>query len=133
MQTFRNRASQLRPADTNTFVGPAHVKLLASSDEKIPVHVYRVEFETGARTNWHSHSGPQWLLIIEGRVRVQHWGGVAEDLETGDAVVFAPNEKHWHGAVPGTRGVHIAVNVNVETTWLEPVSEESYRGKEGIG
>lgn len=126
MQIFRGTDVPFRPADTNSFVGPAHMKLLASSSEATPVHVYHVEFDSGARTNWHHHSGPQWLFIIEGRVRIQSEGKQPQDLEKGDAVVFAPGEKHWHGAVPGQRGVHIAVNVNAQTTWLEPVADEVY-------
>jgi quercetin dioxygenase-like cupin family protein len=68
-------------------------------------------------------------LITEGRIRVQSWGEAAYDVSVGDAVVFAPGEKHWHGAVAGGRGVHLAVNVNVKTEWLEPVSEEDYTGR----
>ncbi|MBS1818631.1 MAG: cupin domain-containing protein [Acidobacteria bacterium] len=126
MKIFRNDATPFRPADVNSFVGPAQTKLLASSDEATPVHVYRVQFDAGARTNWHHHSGPQWLFVVEGRIRVQTDGGQPQDLETGDAVVIAPGEKHWHGAVPGQRGVHLAVNVNAQTTWLEPVADEVY-------
>ena len=61
-------------------------------------------------------------------MRVQAEGGGYQDLEAGDAVVVAPGERHWHGAVPGSEGTHIAVNVNVATTWLEPVSDEEYAG-----
>lgn len=93
------------------------------------MHVYRVEFEDGGRTNWHKHSGPQWLFIIDGRVRVRSWGQPPQEVEAGDAVVIIPGEKHWHGAAPGARGTHLAVNVNVKTEWLEPVSEEQYRGR----
>jgi quercetin dioxygenase-like cupin family protein len=64
--------------------------------------------------------------VVEGRVRVQAKGSVSQDLEAGDAVVIAPGERHWHGAVPGSAGTHIAVNVNAATTWLEPVSDEDY-------
>ena len=126
MNIFRGTESSLRPADAASFVGPAQTKLLASSDEATPVHVYQVQFDSGARTNWHTHSGPQWLLVIEGRIRVQTAGQASQDVEAGDAVVFAPGEKHWHGAVPGSSGVHLAVNVNVQTTWLEPVRDEEY-------
>ena len=42
-------------------------------------------------------------------------------------VVFAPLEKHWHGAAPGHRGTHLAVNVNLKTEWLEPVGDAEYR------
>src|SRR5262245_9424354 len=126
MQIFRDSAVTPRPADAHSFVGTATTKLLASSDADTPVHVYRVEFRDDARTNWHRHSGPQWLIIVEGRIRVQTWGGPAFDVAAGDAVLFAPGEKHWHGAARGARGVHIAVNVNVTTEWLEPVSDDTY-------
>ena len=126
MKIFRNTDTVAKPVDTSSFVGPATTKLLASADDGASVHVYRVEFEPGARTNWHTHSGPQWLLVVEGRIRVQQWGEPHQDVTAGDAVMFAPGEKHWHGAVAGNRGTHLAVNVNVKTDWLEPVSDEEY-------
>ena len=128
MDIFRNQDSPMHPADATSFTGPARTKLLASSENATPVHVYRVEFDEGGRTNWHTHSGPQWLLIVNGRIRAQVWGQAPVELDAGDAVVFAPGEKHWHGAAPGARGTHLAVNVNVKTDWLEPVTEEQYRG-----
>ena len=94
------------------------------------MHIYHVRFDAGARTNWHKHSGPQWLLVTEGRIRVQCWGEPAHDVEVGDAVLFAAAEKHWHGSAAGMRGVHIAVNVNVKTDWLEPVSDAVYDGRD---
>ena len=51
----------------------------------------------------------------------------AQEVVAGGAIVIQPGEKHWHGAAPGTRAVHIAVNVNAQTEWLEPVSEAQYR------
>jgi quercetin dioxygenase-like cupin family protein len=128
MKIFRGSDSPFRAADLNSFTGSAETKLLASSEGEWPVHVYHVRFDSGARTNWHKHSGPQWLLITEGRIRVQSWGEPSYDVSVGDAVVFAPGEKHWHGAMTGGRGVHIAVNVNVKTEWLEPVSDQDYLG-----
>lgn len=126
MKIFRDQASPLRDADTHSFVGRAQTKLLASDEAGTPAHVYHVRFEDGARTNWHTHSGPQWLLVTEGRIRVQTWGEPAQDVEAGDAVVIPPGEKHWHGAAPGSHGVHLAVNVNAKTDWLEPVSAEDF-------
>ena len=129
MKIFRGADTPSQPADANSFVGIARTKLLGLADDGAAVRVYRVEFEDGARTNWHTHSGPQWLFIVEGRIRVQKWGKAAHDTEAGDAVVFAPGEKHWHGAMPGARGTHLAVNVNVHTDWLEPVSDDEYRAR----
>ena len=129
MKIFRGTDSPFRSADASSFVGAAETKLLGSAEEGTPVHVYHVRFEVGGRTNWHTHSGPQWLLVTEGWIRVQCWDEPPHDLSTGDAVVIAPGEKHWHGAVAGTQGVHLAVNVDAKTTWLEPVSDEVYENR----
>jgi quercetin dioxygenase-like cupin family protein len=126
MRIHRDSDSTPQPVDRQSFVGPATTKLLAHGDEGAALHVYRVAFSPGGRTNWHTHSGPQLLLVVEGRIRIQTWGEPSEEVQAGDAVLFAPGEKHWHGAPPDGRGVHLAVNINVKTAWLEPVSDEDY-------
>jgi quercetin dioxygenase-like cupin family protein len=126
MRIFRSIDAPVGPVDPGTFIGRATVRRLAHDETGVPVGVYWVKFSDGGRTNWHRHSGPQWLFVVEGRVRVQAEGGGFRDLEAGDAVVVGPGERHWHGAVPGSIGTHIAVNVNAVTTWLEPVSDEQY-------
>lgn len=117
-------------ADPKNFRGRAHMKRVAAVEDGEPVVVYWVEFEPGGRTNWHTHSGVQLLLVTDGRGRVQKWGEPSQEIGAGDTVYVAPNEKHWHGAAPGTRMAHFAVNLNVTTTWLEPVSEDDYKGRE---
>ena len=126
MKIFRGSESPFHAADPSSFTGSAETKLLASADEGASVHLYHVKFGARGRTHWHTHSGPQWLFIIDGRVRVQRWGEAPQEAGAGDAVLFAPGEKHWHGAAPGAHGSHLAVNVNVRTEWLEPVSEDEY-------
>jgi len=126
MRIFRGEESPFQRADATTFLGEAQVKRLASAEDGVPVVVYRVEFQNGGRTNWHAHSGTQWLMILDGRVRIQRWGESSRDVAAGDAVMIAPGEKHWHGAAPGGSGSHLAINVDVATDWLEPVSDEQY-------
>jgi quercetin dioxygenase-like cupin family protein len=128
MQIFRGSDVSLQAADPQSFVGAAMTGRLAQAAEGVPVTMYRVEFDLGGRTNWHIHSGPQWLLVLDGRVRIQKWDEAPLEVGSGDVIVIAPGEKHWHGAAPGSRGVHIAVNVNATTEWLEPVSEADYAG-----
>lgn len=129
MKIFHTEQVPWQAADRKTFSGSARVKRLAEDTADVPVAVYHVEFDDGGRTHWHAHSGPQWLLIVEGRVRVQKWGERAQDVQVGDAIAIAPGEKHWHGAAPGSRGAHLAVNVNATTEWLEAVSEADYYGR----
>ena len=123
MPVFADRDLEAAPLDPATFVGTGRVKRIDVGGEP-PVMVFRVEFNPGARTNWHSHSGVQLLLVTEGRGRVQTWDGRVRDLGPGDIVATVPGEKHWLGAARDSRFVHIAVNINSKTTWMEPVLGE---------
>ncbi len=128
MRIFKGIDAPAKAADARTFVGRATTGRLAEAAEGVPVGVYRVEFADGGRTNWHVHTGPQWLFVLDGRIRVQVWGEPAAEATTGDAVMIPPGEKHWHGAAPGTAGTHLAVNVHATTEWLEAVTDEQYAG-----
>lgn len=94
--------------------------------------VFRVFFEPGARTNWHTHPEGQILFILTGTCRVGKEGGPPVDVEAGGVVYFAPGEKHWHGAGPDSYMVHAAVNPGANsdggTDWLEPVTDDQYAG-----
>lgn len=117
-----------QPVDARNFVGTARVKRLPMVEEEgQSVLVYLVEFEPGARTHWHRHSAPQLLLVKEGQGLVQKWGEPVRTMSAGEAVTVEPQEKHWHGAAPGVHMSHFAVNLNLTTEWLEPVSDDQYR------
>ncbi|HZC18600.1 MAG TPA: cupin domain-containing protein [Rubrobacteraceae bacterium] len=92
--------------------------------------VFRVFFEPGARTNWHTHPEGQILYVVSGTGRAQKEDEEAVEIGAGDVVYFAPGEKHWHGAGPDTFMVHVAVNPATESDggadWMEPVTDEEY-------
>ena len=126
MKIFRAADTPSEGGDPKTFSGDVTRTTLARDTTGTPVNVYRVEFEPGARTHWHTHDGPQWLFVVEGRIRIQKLGETATEVVAGDAVVIQPGEKHWHGATPSAPGTHLAVNVNTATNWMEPVTDEQY-------
>src|SRR5262245_7514055 len=128
MKLLAGEKVPFEPVDPRNFVGSARVKKLPMvEDGKQSVIVYLVDFDAGARTNWHRHSAPQLLLVKEGRGLVQKWGEPVRAIAAGDAVAIEPDEKHWHGAAPETRMAHFAVNLTLTTVWLEPVSDDQYR------
>jgi quercetin dioxygenase-like cupin family protein len=94
--------------------------------------VFRVFFEPGARTNWHTHPEGQILFVLTGICRVAKEGEPPVDVEAGGVVLFAPDERHWHGAGPGSYMVHAAVSPAAHssggTDWLGPVTDEQYGG-----
>jgi quercetin dioxygenase-like cupin family protein len=117
------------PADW--FTGAVRVDPLFSTPDPARVAGASVTFEPGARTAWHTHPLGQTLIVTSGCGRAQRWGGPVEEIHPGDVVWFAPGEKHWHGAALKTAMTHIAIHERLDgkaVDWLEPVSEEQYRG-----
>lgn len=56
--------------------------------------------------------------------------GTVHIVHTGDNVWCPPDVKHWHGALPGTAMVHMAITNMKDgknVTWLEEVSDKDYR------
>src|SRR3972149_11997005 len=103
MQVFYSPREAAEPADARYFSGTVRVQRTeASAAPHVPV--FRVEFAPGARTHWHTHTGVQILLIVEGRGRVQTWGEPAREVRAGDTVSIAPGGKNWHGGAAGARG-----------------------------
>ena len=126
MHIFHDADLDWEPADPARFTGVARVKRVGAVPGDPTVKIYRVAFEPGARTDWHAHSGPQLLYIVEGRCRVQTWGEPVQEVGPGDTVYIVPDEKHWHGAAPNAGTVHIAINIDAQTTWMERVTDAQY-------
>jgi quercetin dioxygenase-like cupin family protein len=61
---------------------------------------------------------------------VQVWGEDKQEVQEGDVVQFAPEEKHWHGATSTSALTHIAIQESKDgksVDWLEHVSDEQYQ------
>jgi len=91
---------------------------------------FRVSFEPGARTAWHTHPLGQSLHVLAGVGLVQLQGQPAQAIRPGDTVWIEPGEVHWHGAAPGHTMVHLAMQVadteGVDVNWLAHVSDQEY-------
>lgn len=130
MRVVRSEDMQTRRGPEEWFTGSTMMEGSPASQSP-DAGVFRVLFEPGARTNWHTHPEGQILYIVTGAGRVGREGASAE-VRAGDVVYFAPDERHWHGASPDTYMVHIAINPannsDGGTDWQEPVTDEQYAG-----
>ena len=131
MQIFRSgtRPSGKGPADW--FTGAVRIDPLFPVAGPARAAGNLVTFEPGARTNWHTHPLGQTLIVVSGCGRVQREGEGVEEIRPGDVVVFAPGERHWHGAAPATAMSHIAIQESLDgkaVAWEEPVSDGQYLG-----
>lgn len=111
------------------FTGTVRIDPLFQQPEPARVSGASVTFEPGARTAWHTHPLGQALIVTAGCGLVKCEGEPAQIVRPGDVVRCPPNEKHWHGAMPGTAMTHIAVQEALDGTpvhWLEKVTDEEY-------
>jgi quercetin dioxygenase-like cupin family protein len=70
------------------------------------------------------------LIVTAGCGWAQRWGGPVEEIRPGDAIWFAPGEKHWHGATATTAMTHIAIQEQLDgkaADWMEQVGDEQYK------
>jgi quercetin dioxygenase-like cupin family protein len=117
------------PADY--FTGSVRIDPLFAVTPPARAAANAVTFEPGARTAWHTHPLGQTLIVTAGAGRVQREGGPIEEIRPGDVIVFAPGEKHWHGAAPTTAMTHIAIQESLDgkaVEWLEHVTDTQYQG-----
>jgi 4-carboxymuconolactone decarboxylase len=88
----------------------------------------RIRFEAGARTNWHTHTAGQLLLVEEGKGRLQEGGSGIVELAAGQPVYTKPNLRHWHGAAPDMYALQFSV-YSGDLKWQEAVTDDFYLGK----
>ena len=125
------RPSRKGPADW--FTGNVWIDEIAIGSEPSRLRFFRVSFEPGARTAWHTHPVGQTLHVLTGSGLVQLMGQPVREIHPGDTVTIAPNARHWHGASESNTLVHLAIQEvdakGVDVVWLEPVTDREYRAK----
>jgi quercetin dioxygenase-like cupin family protein len=131
MEIKRAGSSASTNGPTEYFTGTVRIDPLFPVKAPARAAGNAVTFEPGARTAWHTHPLGQVLIVTAGCGRTQRQGGPIEEIRPGDVVVFAPGEKHWHGAAPTTAMTHIAIQEALDgkaVDWMEKVSDEQYQG-----
>jgi quercetin dioxygenase-like cupin family protein len=129
MEIIRGGSQPSGKGPAEYFTGQVRIDPLFTPPDPARVAMALVTFEPGARTAWHTHPLGQTLIVTAGCGRAQREGGPVEKIRQGDVVWFAPGEKHWHGAAPGTAMSHIAIQEKLNGSpvdWMEQVSDEAY-------
>ena len=131
MEIKRNGSQPSGRGPAEWFTGVVRVDPLFTAPEPARVVGASVTFEPGARTAWHTHPLGQTLIVTAGCGLAQREGGPVEEIRPGDAVWFAPGEKHWHRATATTAMTHIAIQEKLDgkaVEWLEHVTDEQHLG-----
>jgi 4-carboxymuconolactone decarboxylase len=88
--------------------------------------VAALKFPKGSRSNWHSHSTGQLLMVQEGKALTQERGGAVHEVLPGQPWWTKEGVEHWHGAAQDVDLVQLTIyDGNVK--WLEPVTDTEYK------
>src|SRR5688572_31024391 len=108
-------------AQQSNFVGGNPTQMDAKA-----VRTLRLKFPAGSRSNWHSHSHGQLLMVEEGRSRTQERGGALLEMGPGQPWFTKAGIEHWHGAAPDQDVTQLTIYEG-EVKWLEPVTDAVYK------
>lgn len=89
------------------------------------VAALRLRFPAGVRSNWHTHTDGQLLMVESGRGLHQVRGGEIEVRGPGDPWWTEPGVEHWHGAHPDEDVVQWTF-YSGSVDWMDPVTDDQY-------
>lgn len=90
----------------------------------------RLRFPAGVRSNWHTHTDGQLLMVEEGVGLHQIRGEPIETRNPGEAWWTDSGVEHWHGAHPEEDVVQLTI-YSGDVNWMDPVSDEEYTAEPG--
>lgn len=90
------------------------------------VATLRLRFPAGVRSNWHTHTDGQLLMVESGRGLHQVRGEAIEVRGPGQPWWTDAGVEHWHGAHPDEAVVQWTFYEG-SVDWLDPVTDDQYR------
>jgi len=108
-------------AQQSNFVGGTPSQVDATK-----IRTTRLKFPAGSRSNWHTHTHGQLLMIEEGKGRTQERNGPLIETVPGMAWWTKAGVEHWHGAALDQDALQLTIYEG-EVKWLEPVTDAVYK------
>ena len=112
-------------APNTHYIGEAWLNALLRADETLSYNITKATFKANSTLDWHKHTSPQVLIIVEGEGYYQEKGKQPIRLKVGDVLKCAPNTEHWHASSREKDVTYLAI-YSGETEWTEVLSQESY-------
>ena len=123
VMTAAYRADVMVAQAQNYFVGGTPSAVDASA-----VRTTRLRFKAGSRSNWHTHTNGQLLMVEEGRGLTQERGGAVREMLPWQPFFTKAGVEHWHGAAPDVDMLQLTIYEG-QVKWLGPVSDKEYLTK----
>ncbi len=107
-------------------LGEAWLNFLVQADEEFNYNITQATFEANSTLDWHKHSTPQVIIIVEGEAYYQERDKEPIILKVGDVIICAKDIEHWHTSTAEKKVSYIAIYGSEPTIWTEKLSREYY-------
>lgn len=107
-------------AGQSNFMGGA-----PSIEDSEDVSTLRLLFPAGVRSNWHSHTWGQLLMLEKGKGLTQNRGGPVIEVGPFEPWFTPAGVEHWHGASQDEDAHQLTIYAG-DVEWLEGVSDREY-------
>jgi len=114
-------------APNTHYIGEAWLNRLLSADEDLSYNITKATFKANSTLDWHKHSSPQVLIVVEGEGYYQERGKDPIRMKTGDVIKCKRETEHWHSSSKERDVTYLALyGGNQPTSWTEVLSQADY-------
>ncbi|MFD2564250.1 cupin domain-containing protein [Aquimarina rubra] len=114
-------------APNTHYIGEAWLNPLFRADDDLGYHITKATFRANSTLDWHKHSSPQVLIIIEGKGYYQERGKEPIILNVGDVIKCNKSTEHWHSSSKDSQVTYLALYAGDKPTiWTEVLTQEYY-------
>lgn len=107
-------------------LGDAWLNFLFQEEDGLDYNITQATFSPNSTLDWHKHSTPQVLIVLEGKGYYQEKGKDPIIIKEGDVIKCESNTEHWHTSSKDSKVSYLAIYGNSPTIWTEKVSREYY-------
>jgi quercetin dioxygenase-like cupin family protein len=112
-------------APNTHYIGEAWLNSLLRADESLNYNITKATFRANSTLDWHKHTSPQVLIIVDGEGYYQEKGKNPIRIKEGDVLKCNPDIEHWHTSSKEKDVTYLAI-YSGETIWTEVLSQEEY-------
>ena len=112
-------------APNTHYIGEAWLNGLIRADETISYNITKATFKANSTLDWHDHTTPQVLIVVEGEGYYQERGKDPIRMRVGDVIRCEKETEHWHASSKESNVTYLAI-YSGETNWTEVLTQEAY-------
>ena len=116
------------PKAPNThYIGEAWINAVMQGGGELNYNITKATFRANSTLDWHKHSTPQVLIVVEGEGYYQERGKEPMIMRKGDVIKCNKELEHWHTSSKETMVTYLAIYDGTQPTiWTEQLTQEYY-------